>query len=145
MSQTTVDQPEVSKGHGPPIPRGCPSKNTGRGGARHPPRAAAALLSLLLALPGGVARGEDGGVDAPLAYESLAAVVSLPDGGAVRVSGGCWLADERCIGVAKELRRLNAENAELKKAPPVSPLVALVLGLLVGGAVGAGVAIAAGK
>lgn len=71
------------------------------------------------------------------------AIVRTPDGGVALVPSGCYLEEGRCLGVAQELARLRAENAELKRAPVETPLglvVALALGLVAG--LGLGVAVA---
>ncbi|MCP3163343.1 hypothetical protein [Myxococcus qinghaiensis] len=88
------------------------------------------VLALVLAGP---VRAEDEVLDV------ARATVTLQDGRTVAVSEGCWLSTPRCLDTAREIRRLQAENEELRQhagdAPLVKVLVALVLGLGAGFAV----------
>lgn len=64
--------------------------------------------------------------------------VATTDAGVLQLGPGCWLSDGRCVGVARELVQLRTENAELKKAPPSTVLLAVgavtfALGLVLGG------------
>ena len=51
-----------------------------------------------------------------------------------RVVGGCYLNDAKCIGVARELVTLRAENASLKSSAVPPPAWATVLLLVAMGA-----------
>ncbi|WP_223645550.1 hypothetical protein [Corallococcus sp. EGB] len=86
------------------------------------------VLALALALAGPAhAEGE--------VLDVARATVTLQDGRTLAVSEGCWLSTERCVLTARELRRLDAENAELRRQSarvPVVVLVAVVLGAGVG-------------
>ncbi len=86
------------------------------------------MLALALALAGPAhAEGE--------VLDVARATVTLQDGRTLAVSEGCWLSTERCVLTARELRRLDAENAELRRQSarvPVVVLVAVVLGAGVG-------------
>ncbi|RKG62437.1 hypothetical protein D7X30_03845 [Corallococcus sp. AB011P] len=68
------------------------------------------------------------------------ATVTLQDGRTVAVSEGCWLSTERCVLTARELRRLEAENAELRRQSSRVPVAAVLLAVAVG--LGAGFAAA---
>ena len=69
------------------------------------------------------------------------AVITRPDGGIASVEGGAWLNDERVTSVSHELVRLRAENAEFRTAPPPATgtaiLIAVIVGLVTGAALGA--------
>nr|WP_217440540.1 hypothetical protein [Myxococcus sp. CA056] len=64
------------------------------------------------------------------------ATVTLQDGRTVAVSEGCWLSTQRCVDTAREVRRLHAENEELRQhagdVPLVKVLVSLALGVGLG-------------
>jgi hypothetical protein len=68
------------------------------------------------------------------------ATVTLQDGSARQVEGGCWLSTERCVLTARRLKQLEAENASLKKDAGTVPLKAVLVALSVG--LGAGFAAA---
>lgn len=69
------------------------------------------------------------------------AVITNADGGIVSVQGGAWLNDERLTSVSHELVRLRAENAEFRAEPPKATstgiLIAVIVGLVVGAGLGA--------
>lgn len=77
----------------------------------------------------------------PRVIDVETAAVVQPDGGIVSVTGGAWISDERLTHVSGELVRLRTENAELKKAPPpvtgTGILIAVIVGLVVGAGLGA--------
>ncbi|WP_420826641.1 hypothetical protein [Myxococcus eversor] len=81
------------------------------------------VLALVLAGP---VRAEDEVLDVERA------TVTLQDGRVVEVSEGCWLSTRACLDTAREVRRLQVENEELRQhagdAPLVKVLVALALG-----------------
>ncbi|WP_338865563.1 hypothetical protein [Myxococcus stipitatus] len=87
------------------------------------------VLALSLVASGPV-RAEDAVLDV------ARATVTLQDGRMVDVGEGCWLSEERCIGTAREVRRLQAENEALRtqagEVPLVKVLVALGLGVGLG-------------
>ncbi|QDE98293.1 hypothetical protein [Myxococcus xanthus] len=85
------------------------------------------VLTLLLA---GTVRAEGEVLDV------ARAIVTLQDGRTVDVSEGCWLSTSRCMDTAREVRRLQAENEELRQhagdVPLVKVLVAVALGVGLG-------------
>ncbi len=95
----------------------------------------ALLLALVLAA--------DAGSDTPLRTVSVRhALIEADDGRTVFVDGGIWLAEDVArLRVANEWR-LDAENRQLRAAPPPVPsgyVWSFALGVLFGG-IGAGVA-----
>ncbi|TQF16125.1 hypothetical protein FJV41_10065 [Myxococcus llanfairpwllgwyngyllgogerychwyrndrobwllllantysiliogogogochensis] len=86
-------------------------------------------LALALVLAGPV-RAEDEVLD--VAH----ATVTLQDGRTVAVSEGCWVSTRACLDTARDVRRLQVENEELRQhagdAPLVKVLVALALGVGLG-------------
>ncbi|MFB1479511.1 hypothetical protein [Corallococcus sp. RDP092CA] len=91
------------------------------------------VLALALALTGPAhAEGE--------VLDVARATVTLQDGRTVAVSEGCWLSTERCVLTARELRRLEAENAELRRQSARVPVVAVLVAVALGA--GAGFAVA---
>lgn len=83
--------------------------------------------------------------DAPTVLDVETAIITTPTGEVVTIRDGCWLDTRRCIAAGKALAGDDAEKEELRKAVPSVPwmLVAFGVGLVVGGAVGAGVVWAA--
>lgn len=112
-----------------PAQRGWPSKGPGT----HSSGRTLALLCLL----SGSTFAQDAGVgDFPLRAAGVAhGALVLDDGRALDVDGGVWLDDATALARAKDLERLAAENAELRKtptAPPVTILLAVALAIGVG-------------
>jgi hypothetical protein len=100
----------------------------------------ALVVAGVLAAQGGADRGlatPDGGVplattDAPVLEVVSALVTSPDDRSTMPVFGGCWLDEQRCIGLGQRERELR-ERAELaekneKAAGANSPVLALVFG-----------------
>jgi len=72
------------------------------------------------------------------------AIIRTPDGGVVLVPSGCYLGEERCLGVARELASLRAETATLKATPAQTPALVVVM-LVLGGVLGFGAGLAVGS
>ncbi|MFB1482802.1 hypothetical protein [Corallococcus sp. RDP092CA] len=60
------------------------------------------------------------------------ATVTLQDGRTMVVSEGCWLSTERCVLTTRESRRLEAENAELRRQSARVPVVAVLVSVALG-------------
>lgn|GEM_PF-3028112 len=85
------------------------------------------VLALVLAGP---VRAEDAVLD--VAH----ATVTLHDGRAVEVSEGCWLPTRACLDTAREVRRLQVENEELRQHAGEAPLVKVLVALALGAGLG---------
>jgi hypothetical protein len=59
----------------------------------------------------------DAGSDLPKAVYAERASLLLPGGGTLEQGEGCFLPAARCTATGKELERLRAENAELRREP----------------------------
>lgn len=92
----------------------------------------ALLLALVLTV--------DAGSDAPLRAAGVReGLLVLDDGRSVFVDGGFWVRDDVMRERLAREARLEAENAKLKETPPPTPpslVIALVVGLLGGVALG---------
>lgn len=81
-------------------------------------------IALALALSGGAARGQDGGLPAVVDVER--AELHQPDAGVVLVTGGAWLRDDILLARAEDLQRPPAPSP----TPPPSPAVLVVTAVL---------------
>lgn len=79
-------------------------------------------LALALALSGGAARAQDGGLPAVVDVEL--AELRQPDGGVVLVTGGAWLRDDVLLERANDLKN-PAPKPVPAPSPPSAPVVVL--------------------
>lgn len=79
-------------------------------------------IVLALALSGGAARAQDGGLPAVVDVEL--ATLHQPDGGVVLVTGGAWLRDDVLLERANDLKN-PAPKPVPTSPPPSAPVVVL--------------------
>jgi hypothetical protein len=78
-------------------------------------------LALALALSGGAARAQDGGLPAVVDVEL--ATLHQPDGGVVLVTGGAWLRDDVLLERANNLKHPPAPAPAPATPPPPAQVV----------------------
>lgn len=75
-------------------------------------------LVLALALSGGAARAQDGGVPEGLVIELKSGVVTLPSGAVRSIDAGLYLDVDAAMRSARELAALRAEVVAWRTQPP---------------------------
>lgn len=86
------------------------------------------LFLMCLAAPSYAADVDAGSAIPPAVYAEQSQLL-IPGGNWEEHGEGCFLPTARCVSTGKELERLRAENAELKRARPVSWTDLLLFGL----------------
>lgn len=84
-------------------------------------------LFLALALSGGAARGQDGGLPAVVDVER--AELHQPDGGVMLVTGGAWLRDDILLARAQDLQRPPSPSPTPPPAPAALVVTAIISAL----------------